>query len=134
HLAAIATAVGNGPGLLVMTSRVEGDPLDAAWRASVRGVSFATFDLGPLRADEALTLAGSFLDATQAPAHPFIHPAGGNPRFPDRSLRNAEGGGGEAIPASIQSLVLAGRDRFAPHDRQAIQRPRLSASASNCRC
>jgi class 3 adenylate cyclase/tetratricopeptide (TPR) repeat protein len=121
HLAAIATAVGIGPGLLVMTSRVEGDPLDAAWRASVRGVSFATIDLGPLRADEALTLAGSFLDATQALAHACIDRAGGNPLFLEQLLRNAEEGSGDAIPASIQSLVLARTDRLAPHDRQAIQ-------------
>ncbi len=35
-LAAFATAVADGPGILLMTSRVEGDPLDAAWRASCR--------------------------------------------------------------------------------------------------
>ncbi|HXW29714.1 MAG TPA: adenylate/guanylate cyclase domain-containing protein, partial [Xanthobacteraceae bacterium] len=121
HLAGIAAAVGNGPGLLVMTSRVEGDPLDAAWRASARGVSFATIDLGPLRADEALTLAGSFLDATQALARACIERAGGNPLFLEQLLRNAEEGSEEAIPASIQSLVLARTDRLAPHDRQAIQ-------------
>jgi class 3 adenylate cyclase/tetratricopeptide (TPR) repeat protein len=121
HLAAIAAAVGNGPGLLVMTSRVEGDPLDAAWRASARPVSFATIDLGPLRPDEALTLAGSFLDATQALALACIERADGNPLFLEQLLRNAEEGSGDAIPASIQSLVLARTDRLAPHDRQAIQ-------------
>jgi class 3 adenylate cyclase/tetratricopeptide (TPR) repeat protein len=121
HLAAIAAAVANGPGLLVMTTRVEGDPLDAAWRASTRGVSFATMDLGPLRAEEALSLAGSFLDATQALALACIDRAGGNPLFLEQLLRNAEEGSGDAIPASIQSLVLARTDRLAPHDRQAIQ-------------
>ena len=43
-----------------MTSRVEGDQLDAAWRASCRGTPFATIDLGPLRGDEALSLVGNF--------------------------------------------------------------------------
>ena len=42
HLAAFASAIADGPGLLVMTSRVEGDPLDAAWRAGCRGTPFAT--------------------------------------------------------------------------------------------
>jgi class 3 adenylate cyclase/tetratricopeptide (TPR) repeat protein len=121
HLAAIASAVADGPGLLVMTSRVEGDPLDAAWRASARGVPFATIDLGPLRPDEALSLAGSFLDATQAQALACIERAGGHPLFLEQLLRNSEEGSEDAIPASIQSLVLARADRLAPQDRRAIQ-------------
>ncbi|HEY6334299.1 MAG TPA: adenylate/guanylate cyclase domain-containing protein, partial [Alphaproteobacteria bacterium] len=47
HTAAIAAAVANGPGLLVATSRIEGDRLDAAWRAGCRATPFATIDLGP---------------------------------------------------------------------------------------
>jgi hypothetical protein len=81
HLAALASAIADGPGLLVMTSRVEGDPLDLAWRASCRGTPFETIDLGPLRHDEALSLAGSFIDATQRVALACIERAAGNPLF-----------------------------------------------------
>jgi class 3 adenylate cyclase/tetratricopeptide (TPR) repeat protein len=121
HLAAIASAVANHAGLLVMTSRVEGDPLDAAWRASCRGTPFATIDLGPLRREEALSLAGGFLDATQRLALACIDRAGGNPLFLEQLLRNAEEGSDDAVPPSIQSLVLARMDRLAPLDRQAFQ-------------
>jgi class 3 adenylate cyclase/tetratricopeptide (TPR) repeat protein len=121
YLSAFATAVANGPGLLVMTSRVDGDPLDAAWRASCRGTPFTTIDLGPLRSDEAMTLAGSFIDATQRVALACIDRAGGNPLFLEQLLRNAEEGSGEAVPATIQSLVLARMDRLTPLDRQAFQ-------------
>ena len=121
HLAAFATAVANGPGLLVMTSRVEGDPLDAAWRASCRGTPFATIDLGPLRGDEALNLARSFIDATHSVALACIERAGGNPLFLEQLLHNAEEGSADAVPASIQSLVLARMDRLAQRDRQAFQ-------------
>jgi hypothetical protein len=121
HLAAFATAVANGPGLLVMTSRVEGDPLDAAWRASCRGTPFATIDLGPLRGDEALSLAGSFIDATHSVALACIERSGGNPLFLEQLLHNAEEGKEDAVPASIQSLVLARMDRLAQRDRQAFQ-------------
>ena len=120
-LAAFATAMANGPGLLLMTSRVEGDPLDAAWRASCRGTPFATIDLGPLRGEEALSLAGSFIDATQRVALACIARAGGNPLFLEQLLRNAEEGSADAVPASIQSLVLARMDRLAQRDRQAFQ-------------
>ncbi|MGB7101226.1 MAG: adenylate/guanylate cyclase domain-containing protein, partial [Xanthobacteraceae bacterium] len=121
HLAAIAAAIAGGPGLLAMTSRVEGDPLDAAWRASCSGTPFATIDLGPLRQDEALSLAGGFIDATQRVAIACVERAAGNPLFLEQLLRNAEEGSGDAVPASIQSLVLARMDRLTPRDRQAFQ-------------
>jgi tetratricopeptide (TPR) repeat protein len=104
-----------------MTSRVEGDPLDAAWRASCRSTPLATIDLGPLRGDEALSLAGGFIDATHSVALACIERAGGNPLFLEQLLRNAEEGSMDAVPASIQSLVLARMDRLAQRDRQAFQ-------------
>jgi len=121
HLSAFASTMADGPGLLIMTSRIEGDPIDAAWRASCRGTPFATFDLGPLRRDEALNLAGSFMDATQRVAAVCIERAGGNPLFLEQLLRNAEEGTADAVPPSIQSLVLARMDRLEASDRRAFQ-------------
>jgi tetratricopeptide (TPR) repeat protein len=81
----------------------------------------ATIDLGPLRGDEALSLAGGFIDATHSVALACIERAGGNPLFLEQLLRNAEEGSMDAVPASIQSLVLARMDRLAQRDRQAFQ-------------
>jgi class 3 adenylate cyclase/tetratricopeptide (TPR) repeat protein len=121
HLAALAAAIAQGPGLLVLTSRVEGDPLDAAWRASCRATPFATIDLGPLRPDEARRLADNFIDATQRVALACIQRAGGHPLFLEQLLRNVEEGSVEAVPSSIQSLVLARMDRLPGRDRLAFQ-------------
>ncbi|SAK49574.1 adenylate/guanylate cyclase domain-containing protein [Caballeronia ptereochthonis] len=121
YLAAFAAGIAGGAGLLVMTSRVEGDPLDAAWRARLRDRPLATIDLGPLRRDESLTLAGHFIDATQRVALACIERAAGNPLFLEQLLHNAEEGSGEMIPPSIQSLVLARMDRLAPRDRAAFR-------------
>jgi class 3 adenylate cyclase/tetratricopeptide (TPR) repeat protein len=121
YLAAFASGIANGTGLLVTTSRVEGDPFDAAWRARCRDTPFATIDLGPLRKDEALSLAGNFIDATQRVALACIERAGGNPLFLEQLLRNAEEGSNGNVPASIRSLVLARMDRLAPLDRIAFQ-------------
>jgi class 3 adenylate cyclase/tetratricopeptide (TPR) repeat protein len=121
HLAALAGAVRGGPGLLVLTSRIEGDPIDHAWRAGCRDTPVATIDLGPLRREEALTLAGSFIDATQQIALACIERAGGNPLFLEQLLRNAEEGSTDSVPASIQSLVLARMDRLSVSDRHAFQ-------------
>jgi class 3 adenylate cyclase len=121
HLAAFAAAMVDGSGLLVLTSRVEGDPLNAAWRAGCPGTPFALIDLGPLLRDEAMSLASSFIDATQRVALACIERAGGNPLFLEQLLRNAEEGSGDTVPASIQSLVLARMDRLPQRDRQALQ-------------
>ena len=121
HVAAMAAVIADCPALLVMTSRIEGDPLDAAWRAATGGCPLMTIDLGPLRRDEALTLAGAFIDATEKFAQDCIERAGGNPLFLEQLLRNAEERADEDIPASIQSLVLARMDRLEPADKRALQ-------------
>jgi len=121
HIAAIAAAIADGPGLLLATSRIEGDRLDAAWRASCRTTPFATIDLGPLRHEEAIDLARSFTEATQHLALACVERAGGNPLFLEQLLRNAEEGREDSVPASIQSLVLARMDRLPPADRLAFQ-------------
>ncbi|SAK66016.1 adenylate/guanylate cyclase [Caballeronia temeraria] len=121
YLAAFASGVADGAGLLVMTSRVEGDPLDAAWRARLHDRPLATIDLGPLRREESLSLASHFIDATQRVAHACIERAAGNPLFLEQLLHNVEEGSGDMIPPSIQSLVLARMDRLAARDRAAFR-------------
>jgi len=46
---------------------------------------------------------------------------GGNPLFLDQLLRSAEEAGEEAIPGSVQSLVLSRIDRLEAGDRQALK-------------
>ncbi len=121
HLVAMTAAVRERPALLVMTTRIEGDPLDKAWRAATRGAPLMTIDLGPLRDAEAIELAGGFIDATNRYAQNCIARAEGNPLFLEQLLRNAEESEDESVPASIQSLVLARMDRLAASDKQALQ-------------
>ena len=120
-LAAMAAAVRHAPALLLLTSRIQGDPLGNAWRGSIAGTPLTTLDLGPLRPEEASSLAGSFVSATQRVAAACIERAGGNPLFLEQLLRHAEDGATEAVPASIQSLVLARMDLLAASDKAALQ-------------
>ncbi len=121
HLARMASTVADCPALLVMTSRIEGDPLDQAWRSATGGCPLMTIDLGPLRKEDALRLAGDFIDATNQLALKCVERAEGNPLFLEQLLRNAEEHGDKDVPASIQSLVLARMDRLSPADKQALQ-------------
>ena len=121
QLATIAGAIDDIPVVMVMTSRLEADQLDAEWRKSCGNTPFATIDLGPLREEDALSLAATFIDTTHSLALACIERAGGNPLFLEQLLRNAQEGSQQAVPASIQSLVLARMDRLAVKDREAFQ-------------
>jgi class 3 adenylate cyclase/tetratricopeptide (TPR) repeat protein len=121
QLASMTAAVADCPAMLVMTSRVEGDPLDQAWRSTTRGSPLMTIDLGPLREEDAIVLAGTFVDSTDPYAKSCIERAEGNPLFLEQLLRNAEEHGEGDMPASIQSLVLARMDRLSTIDKRALQ-------------
>ena len=120
-LSGIAIAARQAPALLLLTSRTQGDPIGSAWRGSIAGTPLTTIDLGPLRADEAASLAGSFVSATHRVALACIERAGGNPLFLEQLLRHAEDGATEAVPGSIQSLVLARMDLLPGTDKVALQ-------------
>ncbi len=121
HLANLAATVADCAGLLVMTSRIEGDPLDQAWRASRPGGRLTTIDLGPLRQDEAKEIAANLLSGSGALLEDCVEKADGNPLFLEQLLRNAEEGASEDVPGSIQSLVQARMDRLPAKDKLALQ-------------
>ena len=120
-LAQITKAVQDCPAVLVMTSRIDGDPLDQTWRGGTGGSPLSTIDIGPLREAEAAQLAGGFVRASDEFARNCINRAGGNPLFLEQLLRSVEESGDEDVPATIQSLVLARIDRLEGPDKRALQ-------------
>ena len=120
YFAKIAATVADCRALLVMTSRIEGDPLDPAWRATTDGCPLMSFDVVPLRKKEALALAGAFIDASNQFALECVERAEGNPLFLEQLLHDAKERGEKEVPGSIQSLVLARMDRLAPMDKESI--------------
>ncbi len=121
HLANLAITVGQCPTILVMTSRIERDPLDASWRSATGNASLMTMDLGPLRKEESEVLASGLTDVADVWVRQCIERAEGNPLFLEQLLRTAEEHSQSAVPDSIQSLVLARMDRLPVVDRQALQ-------------
>ena len=121
YLADLARAAASCPALLVTTSRVEGDPLDQAWRASTDGCPLTTVDLGPLRASEAEALASVHGGVGSEFARRCVERAAGNPLFLEQLLRHAEESVNGVVPGSVQSLVQARMDQLEPADRQALQ-------------
>src|SRR4029434_673537 len=116
----IAKAIADRPVLLAMTSRIEGDPLDQAWRVSTAATPLMTIDLRPLRPEDAMRLAAGFIDANTQFALNCIRRADGNPLFLEQLLRSAEEMGEKGVPGSVQSGVQASLDRLYVLDKQAI--------------
>jgi class 3 adenylate cyclase/tetratricopeptide (TPR) repeat protein len=121
HLANLAATAADCRAILVMTSRIEGDPLDHAWRHGAGASPLATVDLGPLRAPEATALAEAYLEANSEFARQCIERAAGNPLFLEQLLRHAEGAAEAAVPGSVQSLVQARLDHLSAQDKRAAQ-------------
>jgi class 3 adenylate cyclase/tetratricopeptide (TPR) repeat protein len=121
HLAKLTVAVAQHPALLIMTSRIEGDPLNETWRAEVPSASLTTIDLGPLPMDDAHSLAEALIAANTAFVERCVERAAGNPLFLDQLLRHADESQAVAVPGSIQSLVQERIDRLDPADKAAVQ-------------
>ena len=107
--------------VLIMTSRIEGDPIDGAWRSAARDSPLTTVDLAPLRKEEAVALAGEYFDAANVFAMTCVERAEGNPLFLDQLLRSAEDATDDSVPSSVQSLVLARMDSLEALDKSALQ-------------
>ena len=119
-LAAVSHATALSPTVLVMTTRPEGDMLDAQWRSRAGGGTVVSIDLAPLSAEEARSIARRFNDFSPF-ADRCVERAGGNPLFLEQLLRSAGDLIDGRLPASIQSVVLARTDLLSGQDRRAIQ-------------
>ncbi len=118
-LAALARACAASASLLLATTRIDGDPVDARWRAAAGPLPQLTLDLDRLAADASLALAHALCGGDERRVLDCIRRADGNPLFLVQLLRDR--GGGNDVPGSIRSLVLSRIDRLAPRDRDAIQ-------------
>lgn len=111
----------DAPVIIVLTSRIEGDPLDPAWRSLVAGAPFMTLDLGPLSSADAMAMAESFVDTADKFARTCIERAAGNPLFLEQLLRSVEEAGELQVPGSVQSIVQARLDRLPASEKTVVQ-------------
>jgi len=119
RLGELAAAIVAQPALLVLSTRPDEDPIDAAWRARARGCPLTTLDLAPLTDEESRELAASYPELPAETIDGCVARAQGHPLFLDQLLRAAEAGE-TAMPASVQALVLSRVERLEREDRQAL--------------
>ena len=121
HVASLSRVAADCATILVVTSRVEGDPLDDAWRGSTAGAPLSTIDLGPLRKADAEALAAEYGSARNTFLTECVSRSGGNPLFLDQLLRGAGEALEGALPGSVRSVVQARLDALAGADKEALQ-------------
>jgi class 3 adenylate cyclase/tetratricopeptide (TPR) repeat protein len=119
--ARLAAACREQPVLFAVTTRPESGDLEKAQRLHAGTTPALTIDLSTLSRAAMAAMAGSFGTADPEVQARCIERSGGNPLFLEQLLLAAGDTGQEALPGSIQALVLARMDRLAPLDRDALQ-------------
>ncbi len=121
-LAAVAAALASLPGLVILTTRADGDPMVRGWRDALHGRAVVTMDLAPLAPAESLDLARQWAaDDRSAFTRRAVERADGNPLFLEQLLRGGERGGDDDLPGTVRSVVLARVDGLPADDKQAVQ-------------
>ncbi|MFO1079691.1 MAG: adenylate/guanylate cyclase domain-containing protein [Reyranellaceae bacterium] len=123
-VAALARTAATSRLVLLTTSRLDGDPIDTAFRRSLGAAPLTVIELGPLRPEALQRLAQAATHALRAAdAERLAVRSGGNPLFLEQLALS--GGDGDAaarpLPGTIRALVQARLDRLAPADRAALQ-------------
>jgi tetratricopeptide (TPR) repeat protein len=120
-IAELARAARDCPALLFLTSRPEGDPLERGWREIAGDVPLVTIDLGPLAPEEARAFAAGLLGAEAELAERCVARSAGHPLFLEQLARVEAERRTDAVPETIQSLVLARVDRLPERERETLR-------------
>ncbi len=120
-LARVAAGCHDRPLLWLATTRPQSEGFDTARRAHAAELPALTLDLNPLVRADAQRLAQHLAGEDTDLARRCVARAGGHPLFLEQLLRSAGEALRDALPGSIQSLVLARLDRLAPADKAAVQ-------------
>jgi len=119
QLGDLAAACSAQPLLLALSTRSEGDPVNAAWRARARGCPVTALDLAPLDDDESRELAEAYSGLPPEVVERCLATAAGHPLFLEQLLRAAKAGQA-SLPGSVRGLIAARIDGLAPECQRAV--------------
>ncbi|WNO07719.1 transporter substrate-binding protein [Teredinibacter sp. KSP-S5-2] len=105
--------------LLLLSSRMENDPLDSIWRSSIINTPFFTMDIIPLTPRDAESLTKAHPIEDEKYIQQCINLAEGNPLFLKQLLFNYPQRLG-ATPSSITELTITRLKGLSPADQEAV--------------
>ncbi|CUK02612.1 Adenylate cyclase 1 [Ruegeria denitrificans] len=117
----IAATTRDLPCVLLMTSRVEGDPINREWQMGTEGALISKLELAPMGDEQARQLVQEFTGVDPELLEACVRRAGGNPLFLEQLLRNIDVLKRESVPGSIQGIVQSRLDALDRRSRAAIQ-------------
>jgi len=117
----IAATTRDLPCVLMMTSRVEGDPINREWQHGTDGALISKLELAPMGEEQARKLVEEFTGIDPKLLDACVQRAGGNPLFLEQLLRNIDVLKRESVPGSIQGIVQSRLDSLDRSSRTAIQ-------------
>lgn len=120
-LSLLAAGLTESAALILMSTRLDGDPVDAAWRGRARNALLATIDLRPLSGTDAAKLAREVSAESDDYVQRCVERAEGNPLFLEQLLRSRATDQDGHLPPSVHGVVLARLDRLPQVDRRAIE-------------
>ncbi|MEZ5834045.1 MAG: adenylate/guanylate cyclase domain-containing protein [Dongiaceae bacterium] len=120
-LAQLAGGLVDSAALILLSTRIDGDPIDVTWRARARDALLATIDLRPLSGADAAKLARQLSAESEEYMRRCVERAEGNPLFLEQLLRSRATDQEDRLPPSVHGVVLARLDRLAQPDRRAIE-------------
>ena len=109
--AALSARSASIPAVILMTSRIEGDPFNSEWRSLTGTTPIYTIDLRPLSQQETQQLADIAGGDQAESLAAKLAKAGGNPLFIDMIIRSSADNQSEALSGNLRSLVQARMDR-----------------------
>ncbi|MDJ0702936.1 MAG: adenylate/guanylate cyclase domain-containing protein [Leptolyngbyaceae cyanobacterium MO_188.B28] len=121
QLASLIGRLAAYPVLVVLTSRIEGDPIDSLWWKRLPQERMQCWDMAPLSRQEALELVQSYADLDPAFAVNCVQRAEGNPLFLEQLIRTGQVALSPPLPSSLQSVVLGRVDQLDFVDKIALQ-------------
>jgi class 3 adenylate cyclase/tetratricopeptide (TPR) repeat protein len=108
--------------VLLTTSRIDGDPVDSAFRRALGAAPVTVIELGPLRSEALQQLAQAATSALrEGDTDRLVARSGGNPLFLEQLALSVGDAESRPLPGTIRALVQARLDRLEPTDRSALQ-------------
>ncbi|WP_420860572.1 AAA family ATPase [Algirhabdus cladophorae] len=108
------------PLIVVATSRLEGDQLDATWLSQIAPTKVSAQTLTPLDTQDCRALASAVLGDDQD-AHDAIARSGGHPLYLEQLLRHGQENAKASLPHSIHTIIQARLDLLDQQHRRAAR-------------